>query len=52
MIRAYAAVGTIYVMLEPNNWVPTKTANVPFCRPHSKDIHLRWATPEAKNLAI
>ena len=48
--KAYAAVGTIYT-ISLNNWVATTTAKVPFCKPHSKEIHFLCATPEVKNLA-
>ena len=32
IIKAYAAVGTIYT-ISSNNWVATTTAKVPFCKP-------------------
>jgi len=50
MIKAYAAVGTMNTTLS-NNCVPTKTAKVPFCKPHSSEIHFLCSTPEVKYLA-
>ena len=38
IISAYAAVGTINT-ISSNNCVATKTARVPFCKPHSSEIH-------------
>ena len=32
-------------------WVETKTANVPFCSPHSRDIHFLCSIPLANTFA-
>ena len=50
IIRAYAAVGYKNT-ISLNNWVDTTTANVPFCKPHSNDIHFLCEIPDAKNFA-
>ena len=50
IINAQAAVGIINT-ISSNNCVATNTANVPFCKPHSREIHFLWAIPDAKNLA-
>ena len=51
IISAYAAVGTIKT-ISSNNCVATKTARVPFCKPHSSEIHFLRSRPEARNLAM
>ena len=51
IISAYAAVGTIKT-ISSNNCVATKTAKVPFCKPHSSEIHFLCPNPEAKNYAM
>jgi len=50
MTIAYAATGTINTTLS-NSCVPTNNAKVPFCRPHSSEIHFLCAIPEAKYFA-
>ena len=50
IIKAYAAVGTIYT-ISLNNWVATTIAKVPFCKPHSKEIHFLCAIPDVQNFA-
>ena len=51
IIRAYAAVGTIKT-ISSNNCVATNTAKVPFCRPHSRDMHFLCGVPEANTFAM
>ena len=48
IINAYAAVGTIKT-ISSNSCVVTNTANVPFCKPHSSEIHFLCGTPDANN---
>ena len=50
IISAYAAVGMIKI-ISVNIWVATKTASVPFCKPHSIVMHYFCLTPEASNWA-
>ena len=52
IISAYAPVGIAYNISEPNICVETNNAKVPFCRPHSKAIHLSCLMPDAKILPI
>ena len=50
IIKAYAAVGTMNT-ISSNNCVVTNTAKVPYCKPHSNEIHFLCAMPDVKNLA-
>ena len=50
IINAYAAVGTANTT-SSNNCVVTNKAKVPYCKPHSSEIHFLCSTPEAKYLA-
>ena len=34
-----AMIGFLFLSLSSNNLVATNTANVPFCNPHSREIH-------------
>ena len=50
IMSAYAPVGIAYNISDPNICVETNSAKVPFCRPHSKAIHLSCLTPDTKIL--
>jgi len=46
----YVLIG-LYKSISSNNCVVTNTAKVPFCKPHSNEMHFLCAIPDVQNFA-